>query len=1361
MAPIELQKALETANEKDNNKELFSDKDLTAFTDLIAKKEDFDVLVKWFEDEKTIKEIEGIKGLKDSIDAFIKTKTGLADIFGKKYEDMTDNKDIYEVCVLGAILSKGKVEKANYQTLGKEYYDSISTKKIEAKETNKPNIEGTYLTASSDMKTETITKIENTTKIEEGKNITEASVSVSAGADLRKMDETKAKKIYDNKMNTLAGEADKFTNTENKKQVTDIVAELKKSDKIENISKDQTDQKGNQYLIGARIAEGFIQALEKLTLTPEPTLKLTIDRENCVIGKSTTNTDIETDRFINMNLNLTVVASTTEQKHNVVTVKPGSNGNNGITIDKTPKNGNNNQGGTWWSDETIENGTNKGKGPDGNGYNTHISSWEKEKTQPEVKEGKESAETLQLRQDIADHFTFKTWPITAQDVSDVVQDTKDKSKYTISIKGYTDVMVSYTGENIEIAKGIVKKWLLKWDIKEAKSVKIDRVSKDRSKITKDITIDFNAAKSKDYINSKLSGTTSGDQGKYEVKNDADVKESNVKVQYTNDKILKPNEKNEAIMDNINLSLDSDYMINKGKDQSIPLERQKSQGDKEKVNCIKPYKIDDETTKITYYGRTLWGTKDPSITIINNIIKIQEEANGNISKAPIFNEYINLSKQNKTFEEYSKKVMLQYDTPKVTSIENQFWNTAAVEYKNDKYNITTTFDIPGKKALTLTLPINYIPGSATNQNTSSVQYGNKPELSWTDEFNKIDKGVVMIDGIVYDIGVANQQQKNIPNIYFRHIEEKTLINAKEWTKPYKIESNSFWIKNVNEQVQWYDKVNAWFGNCEFGLLSVKDNKWSDPITYFKDVNVGQVKDGNLTLLKGTKIGTMYFDQHGKFLEYKTNDQQMTFDKQTNKVDLAENTPIGVKEPLGKSGKNLLIKQTMNGTILNVDILNPDDAYTGKKTGTEFVKTQDPEKAKDMDNYFYTSAETKLMIGESRIAVYEGLKKISSEDIEKKSRNLFNYVTEVDKIPNKVLGPDRKGVFAYQLIKANGEYPAQYIYCKVNNKNITLCNADGEQLDQQKIFLEANDDYYNIKINDNEKEFTIIGKNNEKQSKMPVLDISTDKEYDKYAWDIKKERHCGYRSAKKDDENSYQFMGDKYTSFDVNIKGEKVEGKDKIEDLSTFSLINENEEGFWSYNDFFITEHQKTLWIDEKTYQEVFSKVIQEKETNKDNLVKVKYKKGDKFYYMPMNLEVIKRWGKTTFDMTPSKGWEEAIKETEKRLENLVKAYSVFLEQDISTVKEAKGDIIQGWYLVKPTAENRNKYFKDPSQNTEMVLKTNNKTGDIYQEEKLVFNPQKETLDKKEITINKIKYSLSIKTDSKMWYRIVVHKGEAEK
>ena len=488
MAGIELQKTLEKANEADNNKELFSDKDLTAFTDLIKTKDDFDVLVKWFEDEKTIKEIQGIKGLKDTVDAFIKTKTWLADIFGKKYEEITDNKDIYEVCVLGAILSKGKVEKANYQTLAKEYYNSISTKKVETKETSKPNIEGTYLTASSDMKTETITKIENTTKIEAGKNITEASISVSAGADLRKMDETKAKDMYDEKIKTLESEAEKFTNTTNKKQVTDMVAELKKSENIDNISKDKTDQKGNRYLVGARIAEGFIKALDKLTLTPEPTLKLKIDWENCVIGKSTSNGDIETDRFINMNLNLTVVTSTKEQTPNAIISSTGGKKNENIIIDKTGGKGNQDQGGKGWQNGNTNNGNEKTKwGPNGNGYDTN---WygEKGTKAPETQEAKESAETLQIRQDIADHFTFKTQKITAQDVSDVIQDTKDKSKYTVSIKGYTDVMVSYTGENIEIGKGIVKKWLLKWDIKEAKSVKIDRVSKDRSKITKDITI---------------------------------------------------------------------------------------------------------------------------------------------------------------------------------------------------------------------------------------------------------------------------------------------------------------------------------------------------------------------------------------------------------------------------------------------------------------------------------------------------------------------------------------------------------------------------------------------------------------------------------------------------------------------------------------------------------------------------------------------------------------------------------------------------------------------------------------------------------------------------------------------------------
>jgi len=118
--------------------------------------------------------------------------------------------------------------------------------------------------------------------------------------------------------------------------------------------------------------------------------------------------------------------------------------------------------------------------------------------------------------------------------------------------------------------------------------------------------------------------------------------------------------------------------------------------------------------------------------------------------------------------------------------------------------------------------------------------------------------------------------------------------------------------------------------------------------------------------------------------------------------------------------------------------------------------------------------------------------------------------------------------------DGEYPAQYIYCKVNNKKISLCNADGDVLEQQKIFLEQNNDYYNLKLNDDQTQFSISGKEKEEQSKMPTLDISTNKDYKAYTGDLNQERHCGYRSTKGEDENSYQFMCNKYKSFEVNIK-----------------------------------------------------------------------------------------------------------------------------------------------------------------------------------------------------------------------------------
>jgi hypothetical protein len=74
------------------------------------------------------------------------------------------------------------------------------------------------------------------------------------------------------------------------------------------------------------------------------------------------------------------------------------------------------------------------------------------------------------------------------------------------------------------------------------------------------------------------------------------------------------------------------------------------------------------------------------------------------------------------------------------------------------------------------------------------------------------------------------------------------------------------------------------------------------------------------------------------------------------------------------------------------------------------------------------------------------------------------------------------------------------------------------------------------------------------------------------------------------------------------------------------------------------------------------------------------------------------------------------------------------------------------------ESINRHFKDPTQNIELVLQTNNKINGEYQKETILFDPKKETIDKKTVTVNNIQYSLSLKPDSKLGYKIIVKKGD---
>ncbi|MEI6672378.1 MAG: hypothetical protein WCL02_03285 [bacterium] len=166
------------------------------------------------------------------------------------------------------------------------------------------------------MKNETKTTIETTTKIEAGKKTTEASINISAGADMRSMKIENAKNIYNEKINGLKETQKKFTDP-NKTTIENIINELAGNNIEKNISeKSGKEQIGNRYLIGARIAEGFIKVLEDIALIdPKPTLKLSIDWKNCIIGDK--NQDIEKDRFINISLQVTKVANTPGEKQQI------------------------------------------------------------------------------------------------------------------------------------------------------------------------------------------------------------------------------------------------------------------------------------------------------------------------------------------------------------------------------------------------------------------------------------------------------------------------------------------------------------------------------------------------------------------------------------------------------------------------------------------------------------------------------------------------------------------------------------------------------------------------------------------------------------------------------------------------------------------------------------------------------------------------------------------------------------------------------------------------------------------------------------------------------------------------------------
>jgi len=167
-------------------------------------------------------------------------------------------------------------------------------------------VENTYDTAKSDI------VITENMSVEKDKKITSACIEISAGADERIMRKEIAKEQLKDKKKTLENIKNKFKDIKNQNEIQKIIDNLSDQnikDKIIDKSTTNKDQEGNRYLIAARIAEWFIQSLNKLVQEKpedEPVLLLYINWDNCNICKSGNTGDIESDRFFTMNVSLTV-----------------------------------------------------------------------------------------------------------------------------------------------------------------------------------------------------------------------------------------------------------------------------------------------------------------------------------------------------------------------------------------------------------------------------------------------------------------------------------------------------------------------------------------------------------------------------------------------------------------------------------------------------------------------------------------------------------------------------------------------------------------------------------------------------------------------------------------------------------------------------------------------------------------------------------------------------------------------------------------------------------------------------------------------------------------------------------------------
>ena len=1126
--------------------------------------------------------------------------------------------------------------------------------------------------------------VKETTTLDDNKKITGATVTIAAGADTRTEDIAKGKEVYNTKKEDLKNLANSFT-WNNKKQINEIFFELYGENiqgeqatskfEIKNKIDADTPQEGNYYLIGARVAEWFIDVLNTLTLKdPEPTLTLDIDWSNCVIGKSTKKGDIVDDRFLSVYLEIKkedIVAGDKKQSQKEATIE-----GDGWIVTYNPKPWEEKKGQEKKKEQKKQPGWKPSADPDlGNDYEDDDENNNKDVVVPtpsgkiETKtvsekpiDNVESAEIISLKKELAEHFTINGKAISREiDISNSIV-FKDNI-YTVAIQWYTWLQFAYDikSKKIEVKAntGGIRKWLFLYDVTN-QSVATDKADK------LNIVPKFNSTKTIETINKQLESNDqdSNKKADYKVKSITGTK---MEFEYGVDFVQDNTDTKKTKTDTFTLDVDAtnNIILPDSQEAGQVSQRKKSEGQiKQDSDFIFDNQYKTESgKKIFYYAKTKANdTGSTELTIMNNIQKT----------VPGWYESIYTDHKEMTNPEF-KEIKKDFLTNKIERIfagtlheghQTDFQNNRKIT-KDGKgqYNFEITFNKNNGKQQHINIPF-----TATNMGTNTRNYiFSTPSI----EAN--------IDNVIYDINTSPIVD-GVPSIKMIENKERTLENAGKNTSK-KIVSDIFSEKTKAEKLRGSDNNKYEVQPPKFSLGTIEfDGKGG----YKRTILFGEQKDVNgNTLLHGEEKGTIYFDQDYKIIHINIlkngTEEELDFGNTETKVNM-EN----VLEDDDANQKWVILAPTIV-------------TETGKPSSLQ-LKFDTP--APKETNKNRQNADLYLnRIREEKETIFNGLKTLSSTII--KDADTFKLpnlsTTDEASYPQKIMGPDGKGLYQRRIAEAEaeGKYLEQNIYCKVEGKSLVLCDSDGKKIDSIYLTDYKNKEYYELKIDATKPESFSVKKLEEVDKKKLISLKTEDITYQNTQVSINVNDNT-IDLLQSNLTNSFTFSSNKHEMCTIHLDDEK--NLDDEQSLKSGEnkpqIIEPNNELFGSYKKYFAGEGRESLWIAENEYEDAFKKIYdeyQDKDTNKKIIqVKLRSNTDNKYYYEYM---AVKQNG-TKFSLEKLDGLEKAKEEMKKRLDNLV----ALDKMQAST----KWDILRGVKINTKNNTSRIAYLKDKNSPVKITL-----------------------------------------------------------